>query len=254
MMQHDSYGEPVRGQSVPGGKGVPLWRRILVPSRTPGPVANLTFLWAPLLAALALALLLPLVWRGWQAADSQTPVAATTESLPVMYGLPEFSLTARRGRPVTLDTLVGKVWIADFVFTSCAGPCPLMTTKMAGLQADLADAGDLRLVTITVDPVNDTPQRLQEYAQRYRAHKEKWLFLTGGREDIYRLSTEGFKLAAIVDEEGVAADPDHPILHSTRFVLVDRQGRIRGYYDGMSAESVEQLKADARRLLEEKAA
>jgi len=109
---------------------------------------------------------------------------------------------------------------------------------------------DLRLVTITVDPKRDTPERLKEYAAKYGADPQRWLFLTGDREAIYRLSTDGFKLAAIVEQDEVQST-DHPILHSTRFVLVDREGQVRAYYDGTSEKDMERLAADARRLAAE---
>ncbi|MEP0842761.1 MAG: SCO family protein [Phycisphaerae bacterium] len=168
----------------------------------------------------------------------------------MFFELPGFSLTERSGQTVTLGTLKGKVWVADFIFTTCQGPCPMMTRRMAGLQSNLAGEAGVRFLTITVDPRMDTPDRLRRYADQFRAPKDRWLFLTGEREAIYKLSTEGFRLAAIVDD-AAAAPSDHPILHSTKFVLVDRQARIRGYYDGTSEEDVKRLETDARRLAAE---
>jgi len=169
------------------------------------------------------------------------------EPLSVMFTLPAFSLTERDGSTVTLNTLAGQVWIADFIFTSCPGPCPQMTQNMADLQNDLADAQDLRLVTITVDPKRDTPERLRDYASKFRAHPKRWLFLTGEPQQIFDLSIKGFRLSAPGGDEKPSAD--HPIIHSTRFVLVDREGRIRGYYDGRDRELLTRLRADARSLL-----
>jgi protein SCO1 len=171
-------------------------------------------------------------------------------SLPLMYKLPDFSLTERSGRPVTLESLAGKVWINAFIFTYCPGPCPLITMSMEHLQEALPEADDLRLVTISVDPWRDTPERLSEYADRHGADPDRWLFLTGEAEAIYSLSVDGFKLAAGKPDDA-DIDPGHPIVHSTRLTLVDRQGRIRGYYDALDEAAVERLKADALRVLEE---
>ena len=182
------------------------------------------------------------------------PAAAERlDPLPVMFSLPDFSLTERSGQEVTLASLAGRVWIADFIFTTCPGPCPIMTRHMSQLQHDFADEGDLRLVTITVDPERDTPARLLKYARRHRAHPARWLFLTGDRPAIYDLSIKGFRLAAPrLPSSGDRSG--HLIVHSTRFVLVDRQGRIRGYYQGTLSEDLRKLRADARRLLKEEPA
>jgi protein SCO1 len=173
-------------------------------------------------------------------------------ALPTMFNLPDFALTERSGKPVTLESLAGKVWIAGFIFTYCPGPCPFITMKMQELQEDLAAASDLRLVTISVDPWRDTLERLTEYADRHEAHPERWLFLTGQAADIYSLSVDGFKLAAGKPDDA-DVDPAHPIVHSTRLTLVDRAGRIRGYYDALDDAAIERLKADALRVLAEEA-
>ena len=214
----------------------------------PGPLGNVTFLVGCLPMALLLSLIL--ASRSHRHARNLVKNAPADKPLPALFALPDFSLTERSGDTVTRATLAGKVWIADFIFTTCPGPCPRMTRRMAGLQTALADLPDLRLVTITVDPKRDTPERLKEYAAKYGAEPQRWLFLTGDREAIYRLSTDGFKLAAIVEQDEVQST-DHPILHSTRFVLVDREGQVRAYYDGTSEKDMERLAADARRLAAE---
>lgn len=158
--------------------------------------------------------------------------------------VPEFSLTSEQNQPFSRSDLSGKVWVADFVFTSCAGPCPIMARRMADLQEALSGANDLRLVSFTVDPERDTPEVLRAYGQRFGAQADRWTFLTGDRQTIYELSIHGFKL-------GVGEDPadESLILHSTKFVLVDRQYHIRGYYDGTDAKDVARLITDVRRLL-----
>lgn len=166
------------------------------------------------------------------------------EPPPVLGQVPAFSLTNRDGRTVHLPDLAGAPWIADFIFTRCPASCPIMTARMARLNRDLpADLG-VRLVSFTVDPDHDTPQVLETYARSFSA-PERWLFLTGGKEELFRLSKDGFKLGV---EINTVTDAVEPILHSTRFVLVDGEGRIRGYYDGFDEESMKKLEQDLRAI------
>jgi cytochrome oxidase Cu insertion factor (SCO1/SenC/PrrC family) len=159
---------------------------------------------------------------------------------PVLGQVPAFSLTNRDGRTVGLTDLAGAPWVADFVFTRCPASCPIMTARMAKLNRELPEDLGVRMVSITVDPDHDTPQVLQKYAASFKA-PDHWLFLTGNKEALFRLSKEGFKLGVEVNTQ---TDSIEPILHSTRFVLVDGLGRIRGYYDGFDEESMAKLKQD----------
>jgi protein SCO1/2 len=174
-----------------------------------------------------------------------------TEPLPVLGHVSDFKLIDSSGDPVSRDDLAGRVWIADFFFTSCAGICPMMSKRMAELQDKLSDTREVTLVSISVDPERDTPERLRRYAAMYDADPVRWWFLTGERAAIYRLSHESFRLSV----EEVPEDQREPgmedVLHSSRFVLLDRQARIRGYYDGEDQDMVEQLAADIRGLLKE---
>jgi protein SCO1/2 len=164
------------------------------------------------------------------------------EPPPVMDQAPAFTLTNRDGRAVRSQDLAGKPWIADFIFTRCPASCPLMTARMARLDRELAGDHEVKLVSISVDPEHDTPAVLERYAQSYKA-PPRWLFLTGGKEEIYRLSRQGFKLGIdIPPPSGPGGPAVEPILHSTRFVLVDGQGRIRGYYDGFDEDSMKKLR------------
>lgn len=170
--------------------------------------------------------------------------ALREEQVPPVYGeVPAFTLTDQQERRVARETLAGRVWIADFIFTRCAGQCLLMATQMTELQRRLPP--DILLVSFSVDPTWDTPARLAEYAARVQADGNRWHFLTGSQEDIYRLSREGFRLSV----EAQGGTPAEPILHSVRLVLVDPAGRIRGYYDGTDADAVARLQRDAVRLL-----
>jgi cytochrome oxidase Cu insertion factor (SCO1/SenC/PrrC family) len=160
----------------------------------------------------------------------------------------DFSLTDDGEKPVRLADLRGKVWVASFILTRCAGACPVMTHHLGQLQGQLPVRDDLRLVSISVDPEHDTPAVLAAYAARNKADRTRWWFLTGERQQIYRLARTAFNLT-VDDTAGTA---EEPVLHSTKFVLVDRNGQIRGYYDGLETVGQEQLVRDVRRLLAEK--
>ncbi|MBI4608817.1 MAG: SCO family protein [Candidatus Rokubacteria bacterium] len=195
------------------------------------------------------------------------------EKLEVYGQVPDFSLIERGGRRITLANLRGKVWIVNFFYTECTDTCPLQSANMARLQADLSAEADVKLVSISVDPEHDTPEVLSEYAARFRADPERWLFLTGLRDAIYRLAIEGFRLGVVDQGEKAQRAPGgeraglgpaqawahpvpnperKPIIHSSRFVLVDRQAQIRGYYHGTDWESLERLRQNVRVLVQEK--
>jgi len=163
------------------------------------------------------------------------------EPPPVLSEVPEFTLVNRDGRTIRREDLAGSPWIADFIFTRCPASCPMMTSRLARLDRELPRDLEVRLVSISVDPEHDTPEILQRYAESFKA-PARWLFLTGDGEQIYRLSKEGFKLGVDAAPQGV--ETAEPILHSTRFVLVDGEGRIRGYYDAFDAESMKGLMRD----------
>jgi protein SCO1/2 len=163
--------------------------------------------------------------------------------LTKLYPLPDFSLTDQTGKAVTLGDLKGRVWVADFIFTNCGGTCPLMTGKMRKLHALLP--GEVRLVSITVDPDRDTPKALAAYAAEQGAPHDRWLFLTGDKQALYDLCVKGFKLPL----DAAGGTPAEPIAHSTRFVLVGKDGEIRGYYDGTEEESLTRLTNDVKTLL-----
>jgi protein SCO1/2 len=159
--------------------------------------------------------------------------------------VPAFSLVERSGRPATLVALRGRPWIADFIFTRCGGVCPAMTARMAALRKRLAGT-PVGFVSFSVDPSTDTPEVLRAYAAAAGAGDD-WWFVTGPVRDLHALSTDGFKLAALENAPGEET-ADGPFLHSSKFVLVDRDGAIRGYYDSEDEAAVRTLEADARRL------
>jgi protein SCO1/2 len=180
------------------------------------------------------------------------PGAAGWDAKPLeglnSYGpVPEFSLIERSGKTTTLADLRGSIWIADFIYTTCQDTCPLQTTEMAKLQEEWKDSAGLKLVSFSVDPEKDTPQVLSRYADRYGADSGRWLFLTGTREDMGRIVQEGFRLSAV--SVGNAGSTESIIMHSPRFVLIDKKARIRGYYDSRDQQALQRLKNDVATLI-----
>lgn len=179
--------------------------------------------------------------------DSSEPVSPGR--LPILGKVPAFSLIERTQQPFGHTDLTGSVWIANFIFTHCPGRCPLLSQRMARLQTTLR-AKPVRFLSFSVDPERDTPEVLQVYARRYRADDQRWLFLTGDRTAMYALIREGFRLGV---EALAPNDPrlttHEPIVHSNRFVLIDPQRRIRGYYRGDDTESVARLLQDIETLV-----
>lgn len=175
--------------------------------------------------------------------------------LPVLWPAPEFALVDQDGDSLRAADLQGEVWVASFVFTHCTGVCPLITARMAGLRDSLAADGllgeEVRLVSFSVDPARDTPEVLRGYAARFDGGPpSEWAFLTGQPpERIRDMIQEGFKLSAVAMSPG-AADTvaGYQVDHSPRFVLVDREGRVRGTYPATEPPAVDSLRADVRRL------
>jgi len=166
-----------------------------------------------------------------------------TSSPAVLGGLPAFTLTDQRGQPFGSRELAGKVWVADFIFTSCQAACPLLSERMAEVGKRARHLGpDFHLVSISVDPERDTPERLAAYAARYGANPISWSFLTGPEQAIQATVVEGFKVGA--GKEQTPAVDGGPgfweIFHGENLVLVDRQMRIRGYFPA-TPEGIDKL-------------
>lgn len=160
------------------------------------------------------------------------------------YGVvPQFQLTDQRGETFDSSVLQGRVWVADFFFTTCGNICPRMTAQMHQLQSALEKAPHVRLVSFTVDPKRDTPQVLADYARQYHAAPRVWYFLTGPADTLQKLDRDVFKLGNV----------DGSLMHSNRFVLVDSRAHIRGYYDTSESGSIPQLVKDVHALLRQRA-
>ncbi len=172
--------------------------------------------------------------------------APKTAPPPVLGALPDFRLTAHDGRPFTRDGERGRPFVADFIFTTCGGICPAMTARMAQLQHRLPEG--VAIASFSVDPEHDTPEVLARYGRDFQAGP-RWRFVTGERDALYRLATEGFKLAAMEVPPGERQPGgDGPFVHSSKFVLVDGQARVRGYYDSEDRAALEELLAAAAQI------
>jgi protein SCO1/2 len=157
----------------------------------------------------------------------------------VLGDVPPFQLTDHLGRNFSSAALDGHVWVADFVFTNCEGPCPRMSSHMRSLLGKTESA--VKFISFTVDPARDTPPVLAAYAKKFGNDGTRWLFLTGEVATLNTLDQDAFKLGSIGAE----------IEHSTRFALVDKQGHIRGYYGISDGDTEGKIARDAARLEKE---
>ncbi len=176
--------------------------------------------------------------------------------VPLLFSIPEFTLTNQLGHVVSLAGLRGRVWVADIIFTRCAGPCPKMTQRMSEIQAalplDTRHPTLVTLVTLTTDADYDTPAVLNKYGERFGAQPGRWWLLTGDKRAIANLAIDGFKFVAMEKKPEERTDPADLFVHSTHFVLVDKQGRARAVFDYEEPDMVSRLLASVRLLLEEK--
>ncbi len=166
--------------------------------------------------------------------------------LPKLFPIPEAQLVSETGKPVRMSEMKGQVVVYDFIFTSCAGTCPMMTATMRRLTKKIPKDEPVRFVSISVDPIRDTPQVLQAYAAHAR-NDPRWTFLTGDRQTIVDLSVKGFKLAA----GDATSVPNESVLHSVKFVVADKQGVIRDYYAATNDDAVDHVAGVVGELLRE---
>jgi len=173
--------------------------------------------------------------------------------LPVIGQVADFTLTNQDGHAVSLADLRGKVWVADIIFTRCAGPCLKMSRQMKELQQALNLGSQVRLISLTTDPDFDTPQVLKAYGQRFDEDPARWTFLTGTKPQIASLAIKSLKLTAIEKKPEERESPVDLFVHSTIFVLVDKHADLRGVFEttgeGVDAQKVEeQILVGVRRL------
>lgn len=171
--------------------------------------------------------------------------------LEVLGTVPPFRFIERSGEEFSLEDLAGRVWVANFIFTQCGSICPMMTVRMGEIQEKVGpDTEGVAYVSFSVDPDRDTPERLSRYAENYGATGDRY-FLTGKKTEVYELCTKHFKLGVRDATLQEIERGEDPILHSQRFVLVDRESRIRGYYLGAQKDQIGFLAEDVRTLLAE---
>jgi protein SCO1/2 len=171
-------------------------------------------------------------------------------ALPVYGHVPEMHLVDERGAPFTAASMLGHASVVDFVFTRCTSSCPRLTARMAELQGRLErEKSGVRLVSFSVDPDNDTPAVLAEYARKTNADLARWTFVTGPADDVIRAVVLGFKVSAAKIAKGAG---DYDVTHGDWFVLVDPAGDIRGYYPTGEAPEFAKLVDDVLRLEREK--
>ncbi|HEX4122447.1 MAG TPA: SCO family protein [Verrucomicrobiae bacterium] len=173
------------------------------------------------------------------------------QSLPIYGNVPDFSLVDQNNQKTTLANLRGNVCIADVIFTRCAGQCLIMSATMKDIQAALPASLPVKLVSFTTDAAFDTPPVLKKYGARYDAQDGRWLFLTGDKAALRHATVDGLKLSVVDKPPGEQDTPDDLFIHSTKLVLIDKEGRIRGYFDGETQDAVAQVIGDAKMLSRE---
>jgi cytochrome oxidase Cu insertion factor (SCO1/SenC/PrrC family) len=175
-------------------------------------------------------------------------LASESPGPPSLGGVAPFSLVTSDGRPLNEKSLAGKTWIVDFIFTRCPGPCPRMTSRMAQMQAWLTSeplGKDVALLSICVDPVNDTQEAMTQYAKLASADPNRWIFASGSRDQIIQAAGESFRVP-VVFNKGNTTDP---IVHTQKFVLIDPTGQVRGYYEGTDDRELTALRRDVLTLV-----
>jgi protein SCO1/2 len=158
--------------------------------------------------------------------------------LPLLYKLPEFTFIERQGEPFGKQDFLGKISIVDFIFTNCPGPCPFMSSKMAELYQVYSNTDKVQFISISIDPNRDSLKVLQEYANRFGVTDQRWLFLRAPMIEVINLYEGGFKLGGML-----------PVDHSTKFILIDQNVTIRGYYDCYDDISMKILRTHIRELV-----
>lgn len=154
------------------------------------------------------------------------------DELPVICQLDDFSMTNQSGQTVRRADLAGQVWVADVIFTRCPGPCAMMTTRMADLQASVPKDWPVRFISLTADPEYDTPEVLRTYADEYQADSQRWHFLHSTKAAIVDLAVNHLKLV-VLDKEQERESANDLFIHSTTLALVDKHGRLRGAFESV---------------------
>ncbi len=165
----------------------------------------------------------------------------------IQHSIPAFSFENQNGKTITNKDYEGKIYVADFFFTSCGSICPMMTSNLSKIQEEFKDDSEIALLSFTVNPKMDSAKVLKAYAQKYKAIDGKWNFCTGEKYKIYRLAQKGFLLIS----PEVDVNDSSQFIHDERFNLVDPKGRIRGSYIGTDSAEIEKLINDIKILKDE---
>jgi protein SCO1/2 len=171
--------------------------------------------------------------------------APTGERLARLWKRPDFDLLDQDGQPFPASTMDGRVWVVDFFYTTCPGPCPALTSRLSDLHRRFAGKPGVGFLSISSNPEKDRPEVLKLYAEKFGADA-RWRFLTGDKEHIFSVANQGFKMGLTEGSPG-----GEPVTHSTRLLLVDAEGWVRGFYEGVgetSGEASERLVADIETL------
>ena len=171
------------------------------------------------------------------------------EKLPVLSTVRPFSFQRQDSQMVTEKNVTGKVYIAEYFFTTCKGICPKMNRNMKAVYEDLKKEPDFLILSHTVDPETDSVTRLKHYADSMEASTENWWFLTGTKESLYKSARESYLLD---NQENSSKNISEQFIHTQFFALVDRNGQVRGIYDGLKQDEIKQLITDTRLLLADK--
>ena len=171
-----------------------------------------------------------------------------TTALPILGQIADFTLTNQDGKITTLADLTNRVWVADIIFTRCAGPCPRMTAQMKSLQDSLPQTSDAKLVTLTTDPDYDSPAAMKKYGQHFGADFNRWTFLTGTKNEIKNLAANSLKLSAVPVKPEDQKNSADLFIHTTIFVVVDKHAQLRGIFE-TGGEGVDWTKIVEPKLL-----
>lgn len=197
-----------------------------------------------------------LVWGALAATTLGIAALFVREKLdppPAVFGtVPAFTLTNQLGWPLSGSNLLGQVWVADVIFSRCPIACERMTQKMAALQAAIPPGRPVKFISLTADPEFDTPPVLQKYAGRHQTSSERWNFLTGPKKEIYELAINGLKFIVVDNTEKNPPKIEEYFLHSQQFAIVDKQGRIRGWFDSAEPDSQKKILRAVKALVREK--
>ena len=170
---------------------------------------------------------------------SAVPPMRDPDDLPVIWPLADFSMTNQLGRIVRRADLLGQVWVADVIFTRCPGPCAMMTSRMADLQASIPEEWPVKFVSLTTDAEYDTPEVLRIYAEGYQADSRRWNFLHGTKPAIVDLAVNNLKLV-VLDKEQERQSANDLFIHSTTLALVDKHGRLRSAFESVPMDVSEE--------------